>query len=775
VKSKTPPPVHPPGDDQQTEFAVPGKETEPGDRRWRPAPVDAPTEFEAPGSGSAPTESGTRVGFVEDEGAPERIGHYRILATLGEGGMGVVYQAEQTEPVRRRVALKVIKLGMDTREVVTRFEAERQALAVMDHPNIAKVYDGGATARGRPYFVMELVRGISILDYCDRQELGTTERLLLFCQVCDAVQHAHQKGVIHRDLKPSNILVSSADGQALPKVIDFGVAKATGPSLSQRTMHTHAGQLVGTPEYMSPEQAELSGMDVDTRTDIYSLGVVLYELLTGELPFDGEELRSAGFMEMQRIIQEQEPPRPSTRLTSLGGPRSNEIAKLRSTEPRLLSRQLKGDLDWIVMKALEKDRTRRYGTANAFALDVRRQLNNEPVLARPPSTAYRMRKFVRRNRVGVTMAATLTVALVVGMVGTAVGFVRATRETAKAKAVTEFLQGMLSEVDPQKAQGREVTVREVLDDAATRVGNDFQEQPDVEASVRRTIGDMYRNLGHYDEAEQHLRRSYDLHQRLHGDTNDATIGTLNSLAISYFSARRYDDAQQIWMQGLEPMKRLYGADNTETLTWMQNIAAMHLVRERYAEAEPLLLEVLEGRRRVLGEKDGATLSTLNNLAQLYMETKRYAKAEPLLISVLEDRREALGPTHPRTLNSTFSLGEFYRESGRLDKAEPLFEQARLGFGKVLGADHNKSLLAARSLAEVRLSLGSPREALRLGLETYAAHEQRYGTAHEETQMVVSLLARAYEALGDPSRAQEWRDRLLQSAEATQADGAADEG
>ena len=315
--------------------------------------------------------------------------------------MGVVYVAEQTQPVRRKVALKIIKPGMDTKQVIARFEAERQALAMMDHPNIAKVLDAGATESGRPYFVMELVRGIPITDYCDREQLSIPERLELFVLVCRAVQHAHQKGIIHRDLKPSNILVTVIDGAAVPKVIDFGVAKATGAALTERTLYTGFHQFVGTPLYMSPEQADLSGMDMDTRSDIYSLGVLLYELLTGTTPFDQETFRTAAFDEMRRIIREEEPPKPSTRLSSLGATRTTVSAN-RKADARHLDRTVRGELDWIVMKALEKDRRRRYETANDFAADVMRYLTDQPVEACPPSAWYPLGKFARRNRVALT-------------------------------------------------------------------------------------------------------------------------------------------------------------------------------------------------------------------------------------------------------------------------------------------------------------------------------------------------------------------------------------
>jgi eukaryotic-like serine/threonine-protein kinase len=367
----------------------------------------------------------------------ETIGPYRLLELVGEGGMGDVWLAEQTRPVHRRVALKVIKAGMDTAQVVTRFEAERQALALMDHPAIARVFDAGATAQGRPYFVMEYIRGESITGYASRHRLSIHDRIDLFLQVCEGVQHAHQKGIIHRDLKPSNVLVTLQDDRPVPKIIDFGVAKAMTRSLTERTLHTEFGALVGTPEYMSPEQAEMSDLDVDTRTDVYALGAILYELLTGALPFDGKALRVKPLDEVRRTIRELEPLRPSTRVTTLA--RTEPVS--RACDPATLARELRGDLDWITMKALEKDRTRRYGSASDLAADLRRHLANLPVLAGPPSTAYRIQKFVRRHRVGVAAAAgtlTLLIAFAVTMAFQAQRIARerdrANREAAAAKA-----------------------------------------------------------------------------------------------------------------------------------------------------------------------------------------------------------------------------------------------------------------------------------------------------------------------------------------------------
>jgi hypothetical protein len=450
----------------------------------------------------------SRPGPDADERVGTFIGRYKLLQKIGEGGWGVVYMAEQEHPVRRRVALKVIKLGMDTKNVIARFEAERQALALMDHPNIARVLDADATDSGRPYFVMELVRGIKITEYCDQNHLDTPRRLDLFIQICHAIQHAHQKGIIHRDIKPSNVLVTLHDGVPVPKVIDFGISKATETRLTDKTLFTAFAQFIGTPAYMSPEQAEMSGLDIDTRSDIYSLGVLLYELLTGKTPFDGKELLASGVDEMRRTLREREPSRPSARLGSIQGQELTWTAECRHADPGKLVSLLRGDLDWVVMKALEKDRRRRYETANGLAMDIERYLNNEPVLARPPSRFYRFRKLVRRNQVVFTAAAAVTAALVIGLGVSTWMFFREREARRRAVAAEQQQAGLRQEAERARANEaelrRQAEVREKITQAALLVSQDRLNeaddlldgislaQPTVEgAAVFRAVGEWH--------------------------------------------------------------------------------------------------------------------------------------------------------------------------------------------------------------------------------------------------------------------------------------------
>jgi hypothetical protein len=449
------------------------------------------------------------------EGSGSRVGHYKLLQKIGEGGCGVVYMAEQEEPVRRRVALKIIKLGMDTKSVIARFEAERQALALMDHPNITRVLDAGATETGRPYFVMELVRGTKITEYCDQNQLDTRQRLDLFIQICQAIQHAHQKGIIHRDIKPSNIMVTQHDGVPVPKVIDFGIAKAIEQRLTEKTYFTAYEQIIGTPAYMSPEQAEMSGLDVDTRSDIYSLGVLLYELLTGRPPFDPKKLLQNGLDEMRRTLREQEPQRPSTMVTTLQGPELTATAAQRHAEPFKLVSLLKGDLDWIVMKALEKDRRSRYETANGLAMDIQRYLASEPVVARPPSRFYRFQKLVRRNKIVFAAGSAVAVALIIGLgVSTRLywleraAFQRAVAAEKQAEQARENEAHLrqLAEARQKITQANVLVNDEDYEGADQMISQVTISQPTVEgAAVFRALGEYHALRNQWPEASERFK------------------------------------------------------------------------------------------------------------------------------------------------------------------------------------------------------------------------------------------------------------------------------
>jgi non-specific serine/threonine protein kinase/serine/threonine-protein kinase len=680
------------------------------------------------------------------EGPGTVIGPYKLREQIGEGGMGVVYVAEQTQPVRRKVALKVIKPGMDTKQVIARFEAERQALAMTDHPNIARVIDAGATESGRPYFVMELVRGIPITDYCDRERLSISERLELFVLACRAVQHAHQKGIIHRDLKPSNILVTVIDGAAVPKIIDFGVAKATGASLTERTLYTAFQQFVGTPLYMSPEQADLSGADMDTRSDIYSLGVLLYELLTGTTPFDQDTFRRAAFDELRRIIREQEPPRPSTRLSSLGATRATVSAN-RQADTRHLDRAVRGELDWIVMKALEKDRNRRYETANGLAADVRRYLNDEPVQACPPSAWYRLSKAARRHRAAFVTTALVLSALVVGLSLSIWQAIRATRaeraalraeattrterdravkaegqateaarkaqtEAAISKAINDFLlNDLLAEAAPEKnARNQQVTVEAVLNKAAARVAGKFDGQPEVEAAIRQTVGETYLALGLYQEGLPHLQRALELRRRVLGPEHRETLDIMQSLGVLFQHLRKFGEAEALIKQALEGERRVLGPEHAFTLNTLHSLAVIYLEEDQDEKAEPLFEQALEAQRRVLGPEHDATLRTMGTLAELYRYQGRYEKAEPLFEQALEAQRRVLGPEHTLTLNTMHNLAGLYEEKGQYEKAESLAKQVLEAMRRVNGPDHPETWKAINDLAVLYVRQGRLEEA-----------------------------------------------------------------
>jgi non-specific serine/threonine protein kinase/serine/threonine-protein kinase len=676
--------------------------------------------------------------------------------------MGEVWLAEQMEPVRRQVALKVIKAGMDSAQVVARFEAERQALALMDHPTIAIVFDGGTTPQGRPYFAMEYVKGEPVTAYCDRHRLSTSSRLDLFLQVCEGVQHAHQKGIIHRDLKPSNVLVSIQDERPVAKIIDFGVAKATSQHLTDRSLFTELGVLIGTPEYMSPEQAEMSGLDIDTRTDVYALGVLLYELLAGALPFDRRELRAAGLAEIQRIIREKEPPRPSTRVIQLGTA-SIEVAANRRTEPRRLVGELRRDLDWITMRALEKDRTRRYQTANALAADVRRHLNSEPVTARPPTFGYRTSKFVRRHRGGVAAAGAVLLALVAGLVFASMGLIRAreaervaTREAATAKAVSDFMVRLFEVADPNEARSRTLTAQEMLARGVKDVDRALGEQPEVQARILTTLGNVYTNMGLYQEAEPLAVKGLETYRRLLGREHPDTLKAAHTLANLYWYQNRVQEAEALYSEVIASRLRVLGAEARDTLKAQFDLAGVYLLQQRYSEMERLSLQTLEAQRRLFGDDDADTLVTMHNLASLYYSEKRYEEAARINQTVLEGNRRTLGYDHPETLQTLHNLATTYHAMGRHDDAERLYREVIQLRQQIIGESHPWTARSLSALGRLQLERKGYAEAETLLSSAYATQAAALGERHPNTLATARSLVDLYQAWDKPDKAREWR-------------------
>ena len=618
------------------------------------------------------------------------IGPYRFLQKLGEGGMGEVWLAEQSKP-RRRVALKLIKAGMDTREVVARFESERQALALMDHPAIAKVFDAGSTPEGRPYFVMEYVAGIPITDYCDKHKLTTRERMELFIQVCDGVQHAHQKAIIHRDLKPSNILVSEVDGKPMPRIIDFGLAKATSQRLTDASMYTQVGTLLGTLEYMSPEQADSAGEDIDTRTDVYSLGVVLYQLLVGALPLD---LKRLAYDEILHRLRDKEVPKPSSRIQTQGGD-SAVTAKNRGTDPPSLSRQLRGDPDAVVLKALEKDRKRRYGSPSELAADLGRYLRNEPVSAHAPSAAYRSRKYIRRHRLGVAMAAAAVLLLVgfataeaVQLRRTRLERDRANRERDRATRITDFMTGMFKVSDPMEARGNTLTAREILDKASKDIDAGMAKDPEAQAQMMQVMGDVYYNLALYGRAQPLMERAVEIRRRVLGPRDPGTLESMARL-VRILQGNGLDghitDAEKLDREILDIRRSVLGPEHPDTLKTTASLAFDLSAERRLPEAEKLDRETLDISRRVLGPEHPDTLKLMNDLARVLSAERRLPEAEKLDRETLDISRRVLGPEHDQTLHSMNNLAITLWLEGDFVGAEKIFRE---------GLDINRRLYGA---------------------------------------------------------------------------------
>ncbi len=663
---------------------------------------------------------------------PASVGPYRVLGVLAQGGMGIVYTAEQTEPVRRRVALKVIKAGMDTREVVARFEAERQALAVMDHPSIAKVLDGGATADGRPYFVMELVKGVAITEYCDTHRLSTRERLRVFVDVCHAVQHAHQKGVIHRDIKPSNVLVMLQDGKPVPKVIDFGIAKALSNPLTDRSLLTEVGRAIGTPAYMSPEQADPSALDVDTRTDIYSLGVLLYELLTGHLPLDPNVMGLNAYL-MRLAQRETTPSTPSAKFSTLGNAASS-VSMLRRVDVKTLRRELRGDLDWIVMKALEPDRTRRYETVNGLAMDIERHLHDEPVTARPPSALYRLSRFARRHRIAVAAGATVTAALVVGLTVAGLALVRARRaesmarrEAETSRQVANFLTGLFRVSDPSEARGNSVTAREILDRGAERISGELAEQPLVQAQLMHTMGIVYREMGLYAQAQPLLERAIATRRTQVAEDDPAVQGSQFELARLAQQQGRFAVAESLYRTTLAVRERTLGTGHSDLMVPLSALGGMLVTRGRYAEAESLLNRAVALRERSGAPDDADYARTLRHLASAYLAEQRYAEAEPAYRRALAMYERVAGADHPDVGRALNNLGIVYYGLQRYDEAEEYYRRAEANLSKALGENHP-------NVASININLGE-----------IAWRRQRYADAELRLRRALTILEQRVDA------------------------------
>ncbi len=690
-------------------------------------------------SGMLSLESGTMVGA------------YRILEPIGRGGMGMVYRAEQQQPVRRQVALKIIKPGMDSEQVIARFRAERQALALMDHPNIARVLDAGATSAGRLYFVMELVEGLPVTEYARQHQLSLRAKLQLLVPVCQAIQHAHQKGVIHRDIKPSNVLVTMYDGKPVPKVIDFGIAKATQEPLTDWSLHTQVGSVLGTVDYMSPEQAGSGGADIDTRSDVYSVGVLLYEMITGATPLNRPSRDAANEADLLRRIREEEAAPPSARLPD---------AKQQ--------REVRGDLDWVVMKALEKDRARRYGSVSALSDDIENYLAGAPVTAGPPSTAYRLKKLAQRHRGALVTIAAVLMVLVGAVVFSAREAIRARQAEQAASAVNDFLaRDLLAQASANEQanyNGRpdpDLKVRTALDRAAAQVGTRFAGQPLVEAAIRHTMGATYRDLAIYGVARRHLERAIELRRRELGERHAATLESQDQLVNAYLGEGKPALAEPLAKQVLALRRQSVGERHPDTLTALHNLANVERAFARDAPAEALYRQAAELRQQVLGPEHPDTLRSLSSLGFVSMLLEKFPQAVSMHQRVLEIRRRRLGPEHPETMQARLALAQALFNANQAAEAEKQLLEVLPWRRRVLGPRHPDTFVTLNGLAMARQAQGKYLEAEATLAECVEGAGKAYGDAHPVAAACRNNLADAYQAEGKYDLAERHFRKILE--------------
>jgi eukaryotic-like serine/threonine-protein kinase len=725
---------------------------------------------------------------------PGPIGPYRLVRKLGEGGMGQVWLAEQTAPLQRLVAIKLIRAGVSDNVLLERFESERQALARMNHPAIAKVFDAGTTPDGTPYFVMEYVPGIPITLYCDQNRLSIRQRLELFLKVCEGVQHAHQKAILHRDLKPANILVNEIDGKPAPHIIDFGIAKAISDRDPLATIFTRAGNFIGTPVYMSPEQANPEVRDVDTRSDVYSLAVILYELLTGTLPFDLSQWRNELRQEQFRRIYEQDPEAPSIQLrkkTTAQNDTATQTAKLRSSEPQQLVSELSGDLDWITLKALERDRARRYGTPSEFAADIQHFLSYEPVAARPASAAYRLQKYVRRHRLAVSIAAAALLVLVAFSIMQAIQIRRITqerdrtaRERDRANRIADFMTRMFRVSDPGQARGNSITAREVLDGASKEIDAGLAKDPEMQAQMMHTMGEVYYNLGLYKEAESLLQRAMDIRSKVLGPESRETLSSMSSLSEVLDAQSRLPEAEKLAQQAYDAARKSLGPGDTDTLLNGLALTALMLEQGRFqgceavlhdlaanvdhvpdpklrssiaariqtnfaiayayqgknAEAEKSFRAVYELNLKQYGPDHPATLDALTNVGSILLEEGKYAEAEGTFKQVVEADQRVLGPEHPHTLLITGNLGLAYLGGKRYPEAEALYRQLLDREARVVGAENRQTLVFRGALGDALYHQHKLPEAEHICRQTLDAERRVLGPDQQDTLVTQNTLA-----------------------------------